>query len=118
MGQFNVHGAVYASAGNQYFGNIRVATAGGVITLGSVQIAVRVATRRVWVRRDGNAWQGGGDPAADTNPSFTLSGTGAIYAVATLTKAGWTPSRYVEIHPDAASTTGVVPSGFTAANWA
>ena len=81
------------------------------------QIAIRAATRRVWVRLAGGAWFGGGDPAADTSPTATLAGTGAIYAVGCVYRPG-ASSRYVQLAGDAASTTGAVPSCFTAANWA
>lgn len=93
---------------------LSVGTFGGIDT---AQIAIRVATRRVWIRRAGGAWAGGGDPVADTTPTATLTGSGALYVVGTVTKAGANASRYVELDIDAASTTGTVPSGFIAANW-
>src|SRR5690606_34352504 len=49
-----------------------------------IQIAVRVATRRVWMRLPGGAWLGGGDPAEDTSPTLTIGGTGVLYAAATI----------------------------------
>lgn len=86
--------------------------------VGSLEFAVRVGSRRVWIRQNGGAWVGGGDPAADTSPTTTLSGSGALYMVGTLTKNTATAARYAEIDIDAAATTGTPPAGFTAGGWA
>lgn len=79
-----------------------------------IEIAVRAGTRRVWIRRNGAAWIGGGDPAADTTPTVTLSGTGAIYASATVVVSGAGSGRWAELLSDPAEITGTPPSGFTA----
>jgi hypothetical protein len=86
----------------------------------NVEIAVRTASRRVWVRYSGSDWFGGGDPAADTSPSYTLPGTQPIFLFASINRTNVTAlnQRFADIHPTAAQTTGVVPAGFTAANWA
>ena len=107
---------MYSTSGNVYASGFR-GSGGTLGSVDSVQVAVRTASRRVWIRRNGGAWQGGGDPVADTTPTATIGGTGALFPAASLTRAGATPSRYVQLHPDAASTTGAVPVGFTAANW-
>lgn len=38
-----------------------------------IGMAIDHATGKVWVRKNGAAWIGGGDPAADTSPTFTMS---------------------------------------------
>lgn len=109
---------MYSTNGNTYGPGGLIASGGTLGSVSSVEVAIRTSTRRVWIRRNGGAWVGGGDPVADTSPTLTLSGTDLIFPAATLTRAGASGSRYVQLHPDAASTTGTVPSGFTAANWA
>lgn len=108
---------IWGPVGNVYFNNAVIATVGFGSAPFSIEVAVRVASRRVWIRRAGGAWAGGGDPAADTSPTATLSGTGAIFAAASVTRAGSSVSWFSELHPDAATTTGTPPSGFTPANW-
>jgi hypothetical protein len=106
------NGSMFHNAGS-------VGTLPGTITNDPVNIefAVDVSTRKVWIRQNGQAWAGGGDPAAGTSPTVTLSGSGAIYPVGWISTSG--PSgRQVALHVDAGSTTGTPPSGFTAANWA
>lgn len=83
-----------------------------------VEIAVDTSTRNAWIRRSGGTWIGGGDPSTGSTPSVTLGGSGPIFALAYRQNGGPNTARYVDLHPDAASTTGVVPSGFAAANWA
>lgn len=103
--------------GATYFNNSVIFSGGTGSAPANVEIAVRVATRRVWIRRSGGAWLGGGDPAADTSPTATLSGSGVIYAAASVTRSGALSTWFVELDPNAAATTGTVPTGFTAANW-
>ena len=71
-----------------YFNGSVIATAAGGFTsnAGYVQVAVDTATRKVWLRVGGAAWVGGGDPATGTLPTATLSGSGALYVVATVSK--------------------------------
>src|SRR5690606_25453812 len=77
------------------------------------QIAVRVASRRYWMRINGGAWIGGGDPASDTTPTGILPGTGAIYIAASIDSRG-TPDGTVQLPATPADVTGVVPPGFIA----
>jgi hypothetical protein len=104
--------------GSTFFNNTNIGSAGTLSNPDNIEVAVRVATRRVWVRQNGGSWVGGGDPAADTSPTATLTGSGDIFPAAWVTSSGTSASRYVEINPTAGTTTGTVPSGFTAANWA
>lgn len=104
--------AVWAPNGNVYFGGSVVGTA--LSGAGDAQIAVR--GRRVWVRRDSSPWVGGGDPATDTSPTCVLTGTGRIFAVATIDQVVASTIRTTLAH-NAAATTGAPPAGFTPANW-
>jgi len=105
--------ALWAPNGTVYYGGSVLGNAGGT---GDAQIAVRVATRRVWVRRNGGGWVGGGNPAADTSPTAILPGSGRLYAAASMDAAVPTATRMTLGHI-AAATSGAVPTGFTAAAW-
>jgi len=103
-------------------------TISGTSTLtAAVEIAVRrvllsgtTFQYRVWLRRSGGSWIGGGDPAADTSPTHAVSvatSTNYYCIGASLTRAGANSSRFALIHGDAASTTGTPPAGFAKALW-
>src|SRR5690606_40533481 len=62
---------VYAENGNIYSGGSVIGSVGSLASPDDIQIAVRVATRRIWIRQAGGAWVGGGDPAADTDRKST-----------------------------------------------
>lgn len=117
-GQVNGSVGAYLANGAIYRGGSVVGNLGAMGSESAVEFAIRVATRRIWVRKPGGAWIGGGDPAADTTPTTTLGGTGALYAVGTITKAGAVSGDFCVLHPDAGSTSGTPPAGFTAANFA
>lgn len=117
-GQVNGSVGAYLASGAIYKGGSVVGNLGALGTDSELQFAIRVASRRVWIRKPGGAWIGGGDPAADTTPTTTLGGTGDLYAVGTITRLGATSGHFCDLHPDAGSTTGDVPSGFTAAGFA
>jgi hypothetical protein len=110
--------AVSSPNGSTFVNNTNIGSAGALGNPDNIEVAVRVSTRRLWIRQNGGSWVGGGDPAADTTPTATLTGTGAIFPAAWVASSGATAARYVEINPTAGTTTGTVPSGFTAANWA
>jgi hypothetical protein len=117
VGSFAGGVGAWASLGNVYRNN----TAGGAVASGTeiaVEFAVRVSERKVWIRASGGAWVGGGDPAANTSPTWTLSGSDDLYACGTIERAGATSARYVRLHGTSGATTGTPPSGFTAASWA
>lgn len=118
LGQLSASVGVWSPNGNIFSGGSVIGSVGALSSPDDIQIAVRVATRRIWIRQAGGAWVGGGDPATDTSPTLTLGGSGDIYVAATVNKTSATPNRYSQIHPDAGSTTGAVPSGFTAASFA
>jgi hypothetical protein len=72
------------------------------------EFAVRASSGRVWARAAGGAWLGGGDPAADTLPTCTLTGTSDLRACATC--VGDTSTA--RLHA-ASETTGTPPAGFS-----
>ena len=84
---------MYSTSGNTYGPGGFIASGGTLESVSSVQVAIRTASRRVWIRRNGGAWVGGGDPVADTSPTMTLIGTDDIFPAATVTKAGATAAR-------------------------
>lgn len=110
-GNTNLSGAVWSQAGTGYFNGSSVGS-GGSSASSDIQGCRR--GRRGWLRRAGGGWIGGGDPALDTSPTFTISGSGKIYLIGSITAGALAT---LTIHKDAASTTGVVPAGFTAASW-
>ena len=77
-----------------------------------IEVAVRVATRQVWIRRTGQPWIGGGDPAAGTSPTGTVAGSGALYIAGTI-DARTGASALIRLPADASGVTGVAPAGFT-----
>jgi hypothetical protein len=110
--------AMWGPNANVYNNNSVIGSSGTFPTSGvlSVEIAVKVATRRVWIRRNGESWVGGGDPEANSTPTLTLSGTGAIHALGCVS-AVQSVSRNVTLRNTALDSLGTVPSGFIAANW-
>lgn len=95
--------------GRIYMGGADIRTPGAV---SDMQIAARISTRRFWVRSAGGAWVGGGDPVTNTSPTFTLPGTGEIFAAATLDVTFGFSGALARIcaHPD--DVTGITPAGF------
>lgn len=101
--------AVWLPNRTWYVDNAAVGTVAGSGSTLRAQIAVRVASRRVWVRLNGGAWRSGGDPAADTAPSASLSGSDPIYAAACVANMGSNVTIIAAVdHLDAP------PAGFTA----
>lgn len=84
----------------------------------ALEFAVDTATREVWVRLDGGAWVGGGDPTTATTPTAVLGGSGDLYLAGSIDLS---PTLVlplaVRIDSTVAETSGTPPSGFTAANW-
>jgi hypothetical protein len=117
---------IWANTGTLYrAGNPNITGASGnAIT---VEMAVRIvppsggiSEYRFWIRQSGGAWYGGGDPVANTTPSYVRSVAIASFWVcvgASIVRSGATSARRAILHGDAASTTGTVPTGFTAAKW-
>lgn len=119
---------LWANSGSVYRAGTSTLTGTGGLSFG-VEMAVRVVLNfgtpgtdqwRVWIRRSGGSWFGGGDPVADTSPTISpaIIRAGSAFCVgASVTRSGATSARRVTLHGDAASTTGTVPTGFTAAKW-
>lgn len=78
-----------------------------------VQIAVRAASRRYWMRVNGGPWVGGGNPAVDSTPTGTLPGTGAIYIAASIDSRG-AANGTSRLPATSVDVTGAVPAGFSA----
>ena len=58
---------------------------GGIGTAGTVQVFVKFATGKVWISNAaGTGWIGGGNPDADTNPTFTFTGSQTYYVGASM----------------------------------
>lgn len=99
--------------GSVYTNNNVIGSVGAGSPL-AVEIAVDVPNRKVWVRKNGGSWVGGGDPVAGTLPTYTMPGTDALFLAGCVyvynsTSAG----RSARIHT-AADLSGSAPSGFTA----
>lgn len=103
--------------GSVFFNGASIGSVGTMATVDAVEVAVDVDTRQVWLRQSGGAWAGGGDPAAGTSPTATLSGTGKLYPAVWVSRTSATSARYARLHCTAGEIVGTPPSGFTAANW-
>lgn len=112
-------GALYRAGGS----NITGASGNSL----QIEMAVRIGAPssgiseyRFWLRQNGGSWYGGGDPVANTTPSFTRSVNITNFWVcvaASIVRSGATSARRATLNGDAASTTGTPPTGFTAALW-
>lgn len=109
---------VWGPVGVVYVNGVSAGSVGAIASGVSIEFAIRLTSRRVWVRRSGGSWVGGGDPAADTTPTVTLSGSADLHMAASLSRPAATSSRYAQLGNNSAATTGTAPSGFTKANWA
>ena len=99
----------------------------GALAATDWQFAVRKAADRwrIWIRRDNGLWSnlpvqpGSPDPTLDQNPTFEVLFTSEnrLEFRASITRTGATSARFVRLHPTAATTTGTVPTGFTAAKF-
>lgn len=82
-------------------------------------IAVDADTRDVWIQYitgtgAGTGWLGGGDPAAGTTPTRTLSGADPIYAAAGMSASSVSGTPYADLVADPAAFLMSAPAGFTA----
>jgi len=92
-------GSLVPSGSGSSFGNADV-----------VCLAYNQNTNNLWIRTNGNAWMGGGDPVAGSNP--TLSGLAAgAYLIAV--NAGTGGSGSVTGRFTAAACTMGIPSGYS-----
>ena len=79
---------------------------GGFIASSVICVAVDTASRKVWIRKNGDAWAGGGDPATGATPYKTLTGSGAILPYADVRAACSVGGRFASGHGF------TIPSGF------
>ena len=111
VGSATTSTGVWQPNGNVYGGGAVVGNAGtNASATRRYYVAVKASTREVWVCLDGGAWVGGGDPAAGTSPTYTLGGSGDVYAAAT---ASYLVGAYVDLVSDPANFVGSAPAGFT-----
>ena len=100
--------------GRIYAGGSALVSGLAVATMQDIEIAVRTSSRRVWIRRTGSAWIGGGDPVANTTPTYTLGGTGVIHVAGSLdARTGGTANALIRLPTNPVNVTGVAPAGFT-----
>ena len=96
--------AVQTPAANNLGGSGNI---GGVSVSSRICVAVDTATREVWIRKNSEAWAGGGDPALGTTPYKTITGTGAIWPYVDLQNACKVTANFEGAFANA------VPSGFS-----
>lgn len=100
--------------GRIYMGGTSIHVPGALAASVGIEVAVRVASRRIWLRQSGGTWIGGGDPAANTTPTGTLGGTGALYIAGSLdSKAAGTANALIRLPTNPVGVTGSAPAGFT-----
>jgi hypothetical protein len=73
-------------------------------------MAIDVANKKAWIRKNNNTWAGGGDPAAGTTPSGTWTFSGDVYFGVSLIFA---PNSMV-VNSGAGPFVYAAPSGFSA----
>lgn len=118
----NTAGLFPAAAGARiYMDNVRLLTgdtnlSGNIKQTIIVGIAIDSATGNCWMRdaQVPGTWYGGGDPAAGTSPSFTLSGTGPILIAGSDDQGAIVASKFVSFTGDPSTYVAAAPSGFTA----
>lgn len=101
--------------GKIYFGTIQIHADGPTFVNGDVTIiACKPLTGKVWLGKLGSGYYAGGDPAADTNPTATLS-PGTFHVAAGIAKDGGTPTGGAQftIRTANAQFTGTKPVGST-----
>lgn len=80
----------------------------------NIGVAYDSATGKLWLRRNGT-WLGGGDPAAGTSPTMTISTGGTYYFYVGTYSCSISSGSYVyDIKPNTAVQTYSLPSGFSA----
>lgn len=87
------------TGGNIYKGGSVIATIPDLDTSGVIEFAVDGSSspKKVWIRKAGGSWVGGGDPTAGTSPTATLSGSGC-YAAGSVYVPISIVSTYVRFH--------------------
>lgn len=118
LGSTNTSGAAWGPDDNSYVNGASVGPGfdEDYVTPIDVEydIAVDTSTRRVWIRKTGGSWIGGGNPASGTTPTYTSpSSSSGLYFAGCFT-AGDVPGTEYEITAllgDAAL--GTPPSGYS-----
>lgn len=103
---------MYRGGGSLWADGTNFSSGSGLSNGDKVCFAVDLDTRKCWMRVNGGAWIGGGDPAAGTTPTRTLGGTDALYPVAHSDNiSGTTEYRLRAAEADLIHS---MPSGFSA----
>lgn len=115
LGQTSDACGVWSPGGGVYVSSSKIRTISGlgVATTQRLDFAVDAtnnASIKIWIRKSGGSWEGGGDPATGTTPTATIAITGSLYAAAT----PYQDPCYEELLANPADMTGTAPSGFTA----
>jgi hypothetical protein len=101
--------------GTIYVNGSSIGSVGALAAPNGIEFAVDADLRRIWIRKSGGAWIGGGNPATNTSPTHTLAGTGRIFPAGWVSTAGTIVNRFVGL--DTTFANGAVPAGFTERNW-
>jgi len=104
---------VYENVSNRLWAADAVLSAMTSTTI-TVDFLVDPATRKCWIRpAGGSTYIGGGDPVAGTTPTFTLGGTGAIYACCADDQGAVVSGKNVLFNGDPSGYSGSAVSGYT-----
>lgn len=98
-------GAVF-SAGFSFPGT----SPGGSLVAATFGIAIDLDARKIWVRKNSDAFPGSGDPAAGTNPFWTYASTLTLLPAVSV----YTSGAAVTLNAGQEAFIGAVPSGFNA----
>lgn len=80
-----------------------------------VSMAYDLGSGNVWVRKNGGAWIGGGDPVAKTSPTFTITIGPCVPTVVTYHRGtGFTGDYRVRVLVDGDTFTYPLPTGYSA----
>lgn len=118
MGANNASGAAWGPTDSSYANGTSVGPgfneSGSIPFTVDYDIAVDTATRRVWIRKSGGSWIGGGNPAAGTTPTFTApSATSGLFFAGTFTAFGDHGLTYAITALLGADAVGAPPSGYS-----
>lgn len=104
---------VYENASNRLWAADAVLSAMTTTTI-TVDFLIDPATRKCWIRpAGGSTYIGAGDPVAGTTPTFTLGGTGAIYACCADDQGAVVSGKNALFNGDPSGYSGSSVSGYT-----
>lgn len=83
---------------------------GGSLVAATFGIAIDLDARKIWVRKNSDAFPGSGDPAAGTNPFWTYASTLTLLPAVSI----YTSGAAVTLNAGQEAFVGAVPSGYNA----